>query len=113
MDERVIALTDLTKQYGRFTAVDRICLTIRKGEIFGLLGPNGAGKSTTILMMLGLTEPTSGSVEICGIDSTRHPIEVKRKIGYLPEDVGFYDDMTGPENLIYTCLLYTSPSPRD
>ena len=60
MDERVIALTDLTKQYGRFTAVDRICLTIRKGEIFGLLGPNGAGKSTTILMMLGLTEPTSG-----------------------------------------------------
>ena len=53
MDERVIALTDLTKQYGRFTAVDRICLTIRKGEIFGLLGPNGAGKSTTILMMPG------------------------------------------------------------
>ena len=105
MDERVIALTDLTKQYGRFTAVDRICLTIRKGEIFGLLGPNGAGKSTTILMMLGLTEPTSGSVEICGIDSTRHPIEVKRKIGYLPEDVGFYDDMTGPENLIYTARL--------
>ena len=86
MDERVIALTDLTKQYGRFTAVDRICLTIRKGEIFGLLGPNGAGKSTTILMMLGLTEPTFGSVEICGIDSTRHPIEVKRKIGYLPEE---------------------------
>ena len=105
MDERVIALTDLTKQYGRFTAVDRICLTIRKGEIFGLLGPNGAGKSTTILMMLGLTEPTFGSVEICGIDSTRHPIEVKRKIGYLPEDVGFYDDMTGPENLIYTARL--------
>ena len=66
---------------------------------------NGAGKSTTILMMLGLTEPTSGSVEICGIDSTRHPIEVKRKIGYLPEDVGFYDDMTGPENLIYTARL--------
>lgn len=56
-------------------------------------------------MMLGLTEPTSGSVEICGIDSTRHPIEVKRKIGYLPEDVGFYDDMTGSENLIYTARL--------
>ena len=105
MDERVIALTDLTKQYGRFTAVDRICLTIRKGEIFGLLGPNGAGKSTTILMMLGLTEPTSGRVEICGIDSTMNPIEVKRKIGYLPEDLGFYDDMTGLENLVYTALL--------
>jgi ABC-2 type transport system ATP-binding protein len=109
MGEQVIVLTDLTKQYGRFTAVDRICLSIRKGEIFGLLGPNGAGKSTTILMMLGLTEPTSGSVEICGIDSTRHPIEVKRKIGYLPEDVGFYDDMTGPENLIYTARLNGIP----
>ena len=105
MGEQVIALTDLTKKYGNFTAVDHISLSICKGEIFGLLGPNGAGKSTTILMMLGLTEPTSGKVEICGIDSTTNPIEVKRKIGYLPEDLGFYDDMTGLENLIYTALL--------
>lgn len=105
MEKQVIELTGLTKQYGGFTAVDNLCLSIRKGEIFGLLGPNGAGKSTTILMMLGLTEPTAGTVEICGIDSTRHPIEVKRKIGYLPEDVGFYDDMTGPENLMYTARL--------
>ena len=109
MGEQVIVLTDLTKQYGNFTAVDHICLNIQKGEIFGLLGPNGAGKSTTILMMLGLTEPTSGTVEICGINSTTHPIEVKRKIGYLPEDVGFYDDMTGPENLIYTARLNGIP----
>ena len=65
-----------------------------------MLGPNGAGKSTTILMMLGLTEPTSGSVSICGIDATKRPIEVKRKIGYLPEDVVFYDDMTGVVNSI-------------
>lgn len=93
------------QKYGNFTAVDHISLSICKGEIFGLLGPNGAGKSTTILMMLGLTEPTSGKVEICGIDSTTNPIEVKRKIGYLPEDLGFYDDMTGLENLIYTALL--------
>ena len=105
MCESIIELVQLTKRYGHFTAVDRLDLKIHKGEIFGLLGPNGAGKSTTILMMLGLTEPTFGSVEICGIDSTRHPIEVKRKIGYLPEDVGFYDDMTGPENLIYTARL--------
>ena len=96
MGEQVIVLTELTKQYGKFTAVDHIRLSIRKGEIFGLLGPNGAGKSTTILMMLGLTEPTSG-------------IEVKRKIGYLPEDVGFYDDMTGPENLMYTARLNGIP----
>ena len=70
-----------------------------------MLGPNGAGKSTTILMMLGLTEPTSGNVSICGIDATHNPIEVKRRIGYLPEDVGFYDDMTGVENLMYTAAL--------
>lgn len=105
MAEEVIVLTDLTKKYGAFTAVDRICLSVAKGEVFGLLGPNGVGKSTTILMMLGLTEPTSGNVSICGIDATHNPIEVKRRIGYLPEDVGFYDDMTGVENLMYTAAL--------
>ena len=109
MGEQEIVLTDLTKKYSNYTAVDHICLNIHKGEIFGLLGPNGAGKSTTILMMLGLTEPTSGTVEICGINSTTHPIEVKRRIGYLPEDVGFYDDMTGPENLLYTARLNGIP----
>jgi ABC-2 type transport system ATP-binding protein len=101
----VIVLTGLTKRYGSFTAVDNLHLTIRKGEIFGLLGPNGAGKSTTILMMLGLTDPTAGTVEVCGINSTSHPIDVKRKVGYLPEDVGFYDDRTGMENLIYIARL--------
>lgn len=105
MSEAIIELADLTKQYGTHTAVDHLTLTINKGEIFGLLGPNGAGKSTTILMMLGLTEPTSGSVHVCGQNSTTNPIEVKRKVGYLPEDVGFYDDYTGLENLIYTAQL--------
>jgi ABC-2 type transport system ATP-binding protein len=103
--ERVIELAGLTKRYGSFTAVDRLDLTIRRGEIFGLLGPNGAGKSTTILMMLGLTEPAAGKVEVCGINSTTHPLEVKRKVGYLPEDVGFYDNRTGLENLIYIARL--------
>ena len=105
MCQYVIELTGLTKKYGNFTAVNDLNLQIRKGEIFGLLGPNGAGKSTTILMMLGLTEPTTGSVKVCNIDSTTHPIDVKRKVGYLPEDVGFYEDMTGIENLIYTAAL--------
>lgn len=105
MCQHIIELTDLTKKYGNFIAVNNLNLTIRKGEIFGLLGPNGAGKSTTILMMLGLTDPTSGMVKVCGINSTIHPIDVKRKVGYLPEDVGFYDDMTGPENLVYTAEL--------
>jgi len=105
VDEIVIELKDLTKRYGSFTAVDNLNLEIKRGEVFGLLGPNGAGKSTTILMMLGLTDPTSGSVKVCGIDSTTNPIEVKRKVGYMPEDVGFYDDYSGIDNLIVTALL--------
>src|SRR5690606_11467921 len=95
----------LTKRYGDYTAVDSLDLSEYKGEIFGLLGPNGAGKSTTILMMLGLTEPTSGRVKVCGIDSTTHPIEVKRRVGYLPDDVGFYEQLSGRENLLYTARL--------
>lgn len=105
MGEYIVTLTGLTKRYGAFTAVDNLHLNIRKGEIFGLLGPNGAGKSTTILMMLGLTEPTAGEVRVCGIDSTTHPIEVKRRVGYLPEDVGFYENMNGIDNLVYTARL--------
>jgi ABC-2 type transport system ATP-binding protein len=101
----VIELTGLTKKYGSHTVVDNLNLTIQKGEIFGLLGPNGAGKSTAILMMMGLTDPDSGSVKVCGIDSTIHPIEVKKKVGYLPEDIGFYEDYSGLENLIYTARL--------
>jgi ABC-2 type transport system ATP-binding protein len=109
VDQNIIELVDLTKRYGSFTAVDHVTLSIQKGEIYGLLGPNGAGKSTTILMMLGLTEPSSGSVKVCGIDSTTNPIEVKRKVGYLPEDVGFYDDYTGLENLQFTAQLNSIP----
>ncbi len=105
MDGNIIELNDLTKKYGSFTAVDQLNLAIRKGEIFGLLGPNGAGKSTTILMMLGLTEPTSGSVKVCNIDPTTNPIEVKRRVGYLPENVGFYYNRTGFENLMFTAQL--------
>ncbi len=105
MAGNIIELVDLTKMYGSFTAVDHLNLTIQEGEIFGLLGPNGAGKSTTILMMLGLTEPTSGSVKVCGIDSTSNPIDVKKRIGYLPEDVGFYHNLSGMENLMFTARL--------
>jgi ABC-2 type transport system ATP-binding protein len=105
VDQNIIELVDLTKKYGSVIAVDHLNLSVKKGEIFGLLGPNGAGKSTTILMILGLTEPTSGLVKVCDINSTTNPIEVKRKVGYLPEDVRFYDDLTGMENLIYTARL--------
>jgi ABC-2 type transport system ATP-binding protein len=109
VDGNIIELADLTKKYGSLTAVDQLNLSIRKGEIFGLLGPNGAGKSTTILMMLGLTEPTSGSVKVCDIDPSRNPIEVKRKVGYLPENVGFYANRNGLENLLFTAQLNGLP----
>ncbi len=105
MAETIIELVNLTKKYRSFTAVDHIHLAVEKGEIFALLGPNGAGKSTTILMMLGLTEPNEGQAKVCGIDPARHPIEVKKRVGYLPEDIGFYDDRTGLENLVYTAML--------
>jgi ABC-2 type transport system ATP-binding protein len=96
---------DLTKRYGDRTAVDTLTLQIRRGEIFGLLGPNGAGKTTTILMMLGLTEPSSGTARVDGLDPRRDPLAVKRRVGYLPDDVGFYDDLTARDNLEYTARL--------
>lgn len=107
--EPIIRLSHVTKQYGEQKAVDDLDLSIYPGEIFGLLGPNGAGKSTTILMLLGLSEPTSGQVRVCGLDSVRQSIEVKRKVGYLPDDVGFYEDRTGLENLMYTARLNRLP----
>ncbi len=101
----VIEAKALTKRYGSQVAVDRLDLTIDKGEVFGLLGPNGAGKTTTILMSLGLTEPTAGTISTVGFDPLRQPLEVKRRVGYLPDSVGFYDNMTGRDNLRYTARL--------
>jgi ABC-2 type transport system ATP-binding protein len=95
----------LTKQYGSLTAVDRLDLEVHQGEIFGLLGQNGAGKTTTILMLLGLTEPTSGAARVMGLDPTREPRRVKRRVGYLPDAVGFYGGLTGRQNLRYTARL--------
>ncbi|MBD2847318.1 ABC transporter ATP-binding protein [Paenibacillus sp. IB182496] len=112
MAEAIIALRQLSKHYGDKKAVDRLDLEIARGEIFGLLGPNGAGKTTTILMMLGLTEPTAGSALVCGSDATRHPLEVKRRVGYMPDDIGFYEDRSGLDNLIFTARL-NGVSPRD
>ena len=104
-EDAVIVARRLTKKYGEFTAVDSLDLTIHRGEVFGLLGPNGAGKTTTVLMLLGLTEPTRGVVRVLGLDPTREPLTVKRQVGYLPDNVGFYGGMTGRENLRYTARL--------
>lgn len=103
--ETVIEAHDLTKVYGKQTAVNRLSLKVNQGEIFGFLGPNGAGKTTTLLMLLGLSEPTSGSARVCGFDPTREPLKVKRLVGYLPENVGFYEDMTAADNLRFVARL--------
>jgi ABC-2 type transport system ATP-binding protein len=100
-----IEAAGLTKRYDDKLAVDGLTIEIQRGEVFGLLGPNGAGKTTTILMLLGLTEPTSGTARVDGIDPTRNPLDVKARVGYLPDDVGFYDDLTARQNLRYTAAL--------
>jgi ABC-2 type transport system ATP-binding protein len=103
--DAVIETIGLTKRYGAQLAVNDLNLGVARGEVFGFLGPNGAGKTTTILMLLGLSEPTAGSARVCGFDPTRQALEVKRRAGYLPENVGFYDDMTALQNLEYVGRL--------
>lgn len=97
--EVIVETRDLTKSYDGTTVVDRLNLTIPENQAFGLLGPNGAGKTTTILMLLGLTEPTSGTAQIRGLNPTREPLKVKRLVGYMPEKLGFYDNLTARQNL--------------
>lgn len=108
-NSNIIISKNLSKKYGKNLVIDNLNLTIKKGEIFGLLGPNGAGKSTIILMMLGLTEPTSGSISVAGFNSTREPLKVKRITGYLPEKIGFYNDLSAKSNLAYTAELNNIP----
>ncbi|KRT34609.1 ABC transporter ATP-binding protein [Acetomicrobium hydrogeniformans] len=107
--ELVVEARDIEKKYGDFKAVDGISFHVAQGEIFGLLGPNGAGKTTTILMLLGMTEPTTGEIKVCGYDPNKEPLKVKRIAGYLPENVGFYEDMTARENLLYLARLNGIP----
>jgi ABC-2 type transport system ATP-binding protein len=103
--EEIIVTRDLCKSYGDVVAVDHLNLSIRRGEVFGLLGPNGAGKTTTTLMLLGLTDPTGGKAEIDGYDCTKEPLAVKSIVGYLPDNVGFYGNMTGLQNLVFTGMM--------
>jgi ABC-2 type transport system ATP-binding protein len=103
--ETVVRAEGLTKRYGPVVAVDRVDLEVRAGEIVGILGPNGSGKTTTILMLLGLTEPSAGRAVVAGFDPLREPLEVKRRVGYLPDQVGFYDWLSARDNLAYTARL--------
>jgi ABC-2 type transport system ATP-binding protein len=105
MSDNVIEVKGLTKRYNGTAVVNGISFSVAHGEIFGLLGPNGAGKTTTILMLLGLSDISDGTARVLGHDPEREPLAVKRRVGYLPDQVGFYDNLTAAENLRYTARL--------
>jgi ABC-2 type transport system ATP-binding protein len=102
----VIRINQLTKRYGRFTAVDGIDLAVPSGELFGFLGPNGAGKTTTFRMIAGILRPTSGTIEVGGIDINRRPLEAKARLGFIPDRPFVYDKLTGAEFLRFAAALY-------
>ena len=108
----MIRLTNLSKQYGSFTAVDAINLTVPPGELFGFLGPNGAGKTTTLRMIAGILQPTSGSVEIDGVDIAKDPIAAKAKLGFIPDRPFIYEKLTGGEFLRFVAGLYGQEGPE-
>jgi ABC-2 type transport system ATP-binding protein len=107
----VIQLTDLTKKYGKFTAVDGISLEVPRGELFGLLGPNGAGKTTTMRMIAGILQPTSGSIQVAGVDMLSRPLEAKSRLGFIPDRPFVYDKLTGGEFLRFAAALYSQDGP--
>lgn len=107
--EYVISTENLTKKFGDFTAVDRISLKVRQGEIFGVLGPNGAGKSTAVRMLCGILQPTSGSASVLGYDLIRETEKIKPRIGYMSQKYSLYDDLTVLENLKFYAGLYSIP----
>jgi ABC-2 type transport system ATP-binding protein len=102
----VIRLADLTKRYGKFTAVDNISLHVPRGELFGLLGPNGAGKTTTMRMIAGILRPTSGSISVAGVDLLDRPLAAKARLGFIPDRPFVYDKLTGGEFLRFAAALY-------
>jgi len=105
----IIQTKNLTKFYGKQAAVDNLTFSVQEGEIFGFLGPNGAGKTTTLMMLLGLTEPYAGTADVMGIDPTRDAINVKRHIGYLQENMGFYRDLNAFQTLKFITDLNDIP----
>jgi len=107
--QAIIQTTALTKRYDHQTAVDHLDFQVVEGEVFGFLGPNGAGKTTTLLMLLGLSRPTEGTVSVCGLNPERKAMEVKKIVGYLPENVGFYGDMDAVQSLRYIADLNRIP----
>jgi ABC-2 type transport system ATP-binding protein len=108
-DQYGIIACGLTRKFEELVAVDNITLQVREGEFFGFLGPNGAGKSTTIKMLCGLLRPTAGNIKIAGYDIARQPLEVKRHIGVLPEEINLYERLTGGEFLLFSAQMQGLP----
>jgi ABC-2 type transport system ATP-binding protein len=114
MSEILLEAKNLVKRYDGVTVVNDVSFSVARGEIFGLLGPNGAGKTTTILMLLGLSEITEGQARVVGYDPVREPLSVKRRVGYLPDSVGFYDNLTAADNMRYMArLIGLTPEQRE
>jgi ABC-2 type transport system ATP-binding protein len=105
-----VVVESLVKRFGDFVAVDRINLTVRRGEVFGFLGPNGAGKSTTIRMLCGLLKPTAGRAEVAGFDVAHKPEAVRQNIGYMSQKFSLYNDLKVIENLRLFAGLYSVPA---
>jgi len=109
LSKAIVRVDKLTKVFGQQKAVDGICFEVMEGEIFGFLGPNGAGKSTTINMLTTLIQPTSGRAEVCGFDVQKHPNDVRRNVGVVPQDYTADEDMTGYQNILLCADLYGLP----
>jgi ABC-2 type transport system ATP-binding protein len=108
-NESIIKVQNLTKMFGKFTAVDNISFNVKKGEIFGLLGPNGAGKSTTLRVLSTLARPTKGTASIGGFDIVKHDTEVRKLIGIVSEKMIMYNRLTAAENLQFFGNLFNIP----
>lgn len=106
MSSEILKINNLSKFYGQVKGIENVSLTVNKGEIFGFIGPNGAGKSTTIRTVLGLLQPTSGSVTIFGQDALKNGAEIRKKIGYLPSEVFYYENMKAKDLLTYSASFY-------
>ena len=106
MADPAILVRDLTRRFGSFTAVDHISFAVERGEIFGFLGANGAGKSTAIRMMCGLLTPTSGTALVDGVDVSRNPESVKRRIGYMSQKFSLYEGLTVEQNIRFFGAMY-------
>jgi ABC-2 type transport system ATP-binding protein len=112
MSQETVVIRDLVKRFGSFVAVDRVSLSVSKGEIFGFLGPNGAGKSTTIRVLCGLLSPTTGSASVASFDVATQAESIRRNIGYMSQKFSLYDDLTVEENIEFFTGIYGVPRDR-